>query len=92
MARLSPSFSRSRFKRREWLGCDQGATSIRCAPAPRLESQTTVRLMPGKRYHVFADPGSSGYVIGVCTRTSEITSEVAQRDLRALGQPRWQRP
>jgi hypothetical protein len=49
------------------------------------------RFVPGQRYLVFADLESSGYLIGACTRTSEITSEAAQRDLKALGQPRWHR-
>jgi hypothetical protein len=50
------------------------------------------RFVPGQRYLVFADVEGSNYVIRPCTRTSDITSENAQRDLRALGKPRWHRP
>jgi len=50
------------------------------------------RFLPGKQYLVFTDLEPSGYVVGVCTRTSEVGSEAAQRDLKALGKPRWRRP
>ena len=49
-------------------------------------------FVPGQQYLVFADVEGSRYVIRPCTRTSDLTSEDAQRDLRALGEPRWHRP
>jgi hypothetical protein len=50
------------------------------------------RFVPGQRYLVFADVVGSTYVIRPCTRTSELPSVNAQRDLQVLGQPRWHRP
>ena len=50
------------------------------------------RFVPGQRYLVFADVEGSNHVIRPCTRTSDLTSDNVQRDLAALGRPRWHRP
>jgi hypothetical protein len=50
------------------------------------------RFVPGQRYLVFAEVEGSNYVIRPCTRTSDVTSDNAQRDLRALKRSRWHRP
>jgi hypothetical protein len=47
---------------------------------------------PGQRYLVYAELRAGGYVIGVCTRTSPIESELARADLKILGPSRYQRP
>jgi hypothetical protein len=48
-------------------------------------------FIPGERYLVFATSDGSSYVISECSRTSELDSEFAQSDLRALGRPRYHR-
>jgi hypothetical protein len=50
------------------------------------------RFIPGERYLVYAEKREGAYVIGVCTRTAELRSELSQADLRVLGRPSYQRP